>query len=64
MRISLLPFWSSFHQLTAQDLFDLIDSNGDGALDRDEVVAAAATVGLTNEEAGALFDELDADQVR
>jgi Ca2+-binding EF-hand superfamily protein len=51
-------------QLTVEELFDLIDLNKDGTLDRNEVVAAAKKLRMTPGEAGALFDELDADKVR
>ena len=43
------------------ELFDLIDTNGDGELSREEVVAASAKLGMTEAEADSLFDDLDAD---
>lgn len=49
------------HKYSAAELFAILDTNMDGTLSRDEVIAGANTLGLTVEEAGALFDDLDAD---
>jgi len=46
---------------TLNELFDIIDTNGDGYLIRSEVVGAASKLGLTKEEAASLFHELDKD---
>jgi hypothetical protein len=43
------------------ELFALLDANGDGELTLDEVVAAHGQLGLTAQEAKALFAELDVD---
>ena len=47
--------------LTLVELFTKIDLNGDGVLDRSEVVAAAYLLGMSAEEAGNLFDRMDVD---
>jgi len=52
---------SNSHKYSAAELFAILDTNTDGTLSRDEVIAGANTLGLTVEEAGALFDDLDAD---
>jgi Ca2+-binding EF-hand superfamily protein len=43
------------------DLFEKLDTNGDGELTQAEVVDAADSLGLTRDEAAQLFAELDAD---
>ena len=43
------------------ELFDKLDADKDGALSKEEIVAAAARLGLTEDQAGALFDKLDKD---
>jgi Ca2+-binding EF-hand superfamily protein len=48
-------------KLSVNDLFRLLDSNQDGTLTRAEVVAGCDKLALTEDEAGALFAELDAD---
>ena len=55
------PAPAAARALTLEELFDLIDANGDGELDRGEVVAACGKLSLTPEAAGKLFDDLDAD---
>ena len=45
-----------------EEIFDLIDIDGDGELTKDEVLASAAALGMTPEEAAALFDRLDVDK--
>lgn len=47
--------------LSVNDLFRLLDGNQDGTLTREEVVAGCDKLDLTEDEAGALFAELDAD---
>ncbi|MEU7278176.1 EF-hand domain-containing protein [Streptomyces sp. NPDC045431] len=42
-------------------LFDVLDADGDGSIDRDEFVRAADFLGMTAEEAGEYFARLDAD---
>ena len=41
------------------DLFDKIDLNGDGELERHEVVSCAKMIDMTDAEAGDFFDRLD-----
>ena len=41
------------------DLFDKIDLNGDGELERHEVVSCAKMIHMTEAEAGDFFDSLD-----
>lgn len=41
--------------------FDKIDVGNDGILNREEVVAAAHSLGMTPEEAGLFFDSVDHD---
>jgi hypothetical protein len=45
----------------ARAAFEKIDASGDGILSRGEVVAAAAALGMTPEEAGLFFDSVDHD---
>jgi len=40
-------------------LFEVIDLDGDGELIKSEVVAAAGLLGMTEEEAASLFDDMD-----
>jgi hypothetical protein len=49
------------HKYSAAELFTILDTNRDGTLSRDEVLAGAYTLGLSSEEARALFDDLDTD---
>jgi Ca2+-binding EF-hand superfamily protein len=46
---------------SVNELFDLIDIDGDGYLIRAEVVAAAGKLGMTEDEAATLFHDLDKD---
>ena len=48
-------------KLSVNDLFRLLDSNNDGTLTRAEVVGACEKLNLSEEEAGAMFDEMDTD---
>ena len=48
-------------RLTLNQLFELLDADGDGTLIRSEVVHAAEKLGMTGDEAAALFHELDKD---
>lgn len=48
-------------RLSLHQLFNLLDADGDGTLVRSEVVAAAAKLGMTQDEAAALFHDLDKD---
>jgi hypothetical protein len=43
-------------------LFDLLDADGNGTLTKEEVVAGASVLQVTEEKAAALFDDLDKDQ--
>lgn len=49
-------------KLSVNDLFRLLDSNNDGTLMRAEVVAGCEKLNLSEEEAGAMFDEMDTDK--
>jgi len=40
-------------------MFDALDQDRDGRLDRDEVISGSALLGLTSEQAATLFDDLD-----
>lgn len=42
-------------------LFDLLDRDDDGSLDRDEFLRAGDFLGMPDADAGTYFDELDAD---
>ena len=48
-------------KMTAEQLFMLLDTDGNGKLDRDEVIAGAGNLKMTLEEASELFDSLDVD---
>ena len=43
-------------------LFNALDTNGDGELSKDEVVAGAKQLNMTEKEAAKLFDDLDDDK--
>jgi hypothetical protein len=48
-------------RLSLNQLFDMLDADGDGTLIRSEVVAAADKLGMTEDEAATLFHDLDKD---
>ena len=48
-------------RLSVNQLFDLLDADGDGTLVLSEVVDAANKLGVTQEEAAHLFHDLDKD---
>ena len=43
------------------ELFDVLDTDGDGTLSKAEVVAGAAKLELTEDQAASLFDDMDKD---
>ena len=58
-------FASLISEMTPQEktnfLFDKLDANKDGVLSLDEVQSAADKIGMSQEEAAALFASLDTD---
>jgi len=48
-------------KLTINELFERLDENGDGELSREEVIAGASLLNMTEEQASAFFDDLDDD---
>jgi len=44
------------------ELFNKLDTDGDGELTKDEVMAGAALLNMTPEEAAKMFDDLDEDK--
>jgi hypothetical protein len=52
---------SHLKKFTLDDVFDLLDSNGDGMLSKAEVISKHGKLQMTKDQADALFDELDTD---
>lgn len=46
-------------QISLRDVFNVLDTDGDGSLTREEVLIGAQQLGLTNMQAMQLFDALD-----
>jgi Ca2+-binding EF-hand superfamily protein len=55
------PTKKNAKKLNVNQIFDLLDGDHDGTLSRDEMVAGAAKLDLSEEEAGKLFDAHDKD---
>ena len=46
-------------QITIEELFDVLDADGDGSLTREEIIAGAHKINLTKKQASDIFDEMD-----
>ena len=52
------PIFTHQFSGTQNELFDLIDTNNDGELSKDEIIAAAPLLGMSQQEAAHYFDTL------